>query len=204
MESTKSVAMALQQRRSIRWFDAKHRMSDEEFNYLMEHVRLSPTALNVQNWRFVRVTDPLQRQALREVGFEQAQFTDASELIIFCYHEKAWCEQPERYWRDAPDELASMFEKNFELYFSQPGIERDEGLRSCGMAAMSTMLLAAEMGYDSCPMTGYEPQAVARIIKLPADHRIAMMVALGKRTQQAWPRPGLLSMDELVVENRFA
>ena len=203
METSISVAEALQQRRSIRWFDASHRMSDDEFNYLMNHVRLSPTALNVQNWRFVRVTDQAQREALREVGFNQAQFTDASELIVFCYHEKAWQDRPERYWRDAPEELASMFKKNFELYFSQQGMEHDEGLRSCGMAAMSTMLLAREMGYDSCPMTGYVPDAVGEIINLPENHRIAMMVALGKRTQEAWPRPGLLPMDELLVENRF-
>ncbi len=204
METSISVAEALQQRRSIRWFDAAHRMSDDEFNYLMEHVRLSPTALNIQNWRFVRVTDAVQRQTLRAVGFDQAQFTDASEIIVFCYDQKAWQQQPERYWRDAPEELASMFKKNFELYFSQQGIERDEGLRSCGMAAMSTMLLAREMGYDSCPMTGYDPAAVAEIINLPANHHIAMMVALGKRTQEAWARPGLLPLSELMVENRFA
>ena len=203
MEIAMSVAKALQQRRSIRFFDQQQKMSDKEFNHLMEHVRLSPTALNVQNWRFVRVTDAAQRKAIREVGYGQAQMTDAAELIVFCYHEKAWQQQPERYWRDAPNELAAMFKQNFELYFSQQGIERDEGLRSCGMAAMSTMLLAKEMGYDSCPMTGFDFDAVAQIIALPADHRIAMMVAIGKRSQEAWPRPGLLALDEVVVENRF-
>lgn len=204
MERAMGVAEALQKRRAIRQFETDHHMSDEEFNHLMEHVKLSPTALNVQNWRFVRVTDEIQRKAIRQVGYDQAQMTDASELIVFCYHEKAWQDKPERYWQDAPSEVAEMFKTNFELYFSQPGIERDEGLRSCGMAAMSTMLLASEMGYDSCPMTGFDFDAVGKIIDLPADHRIAMMVAIGKRTQDSWPRPGQLSLNEVVVENRFS
>lgn len=204
MEATMSVAEALQQRRSIRRFDTEHRMSDEEFNYLMEHVRLSPTANNIQNWRFVRVADAALRQAIRGVGNDQAQMTDASELLVFCYHEKAWQESPERYWAEAPPEIARMVLGNFAPYFSQPGVEHEEGLRSCGMAAMSTMLLAKEMGYDSCPMTGFDFDAVARIIGLPENHRIALMVAIGKRTQEAWPRAGQLPFSEVVIENRFA
>jgi nitroreductase len=204
METEMGVAEALRQRRAIRGFDSAHRMSDEEFNHLMEHVRLSPTANNIQNWRFVRVTDAAQRQAIRQVGWNQVQMTDASELVVFCFNEKAWCEAPERYWQDVPSEVAQMVLGNFEPYFSQPGIERDDGLRSCSMAAMSTMLLAKEMGYDSCPMTGFDFSAVSRILQLPADHGIAMMVAIGKRIQEAGPRPGQLPLHEVVFENRFS
>ena len=204
METGMSVSVALQQRRAIRGFDTEHRMSDEEFNHLMEHVRLSPTANNIQNWRFVRVSDAAQRQALRQVGWDQVQITDASELIVFCYNEKAWSEEPERYWQDAPKEVAEMVLGNFEPYFSQPGVERDDGLRSCSMAAMSTMLLATEMGYDSCPMTGLDFNAASKILELPCNHGIAMMVAIGKRTHEAGGRPGQLPLNELVIENSFA
>lgn len=40
MEIAMSVAERLQQRRSIRLFDQTQRMSDSEFNHLLEHVRL--------------------------------------------------------------------------------------------------------------------------------------------------------------------
>lgn len=203
MNAVIGVAEALQQRRSIRAFEPEHKMSDEEFHYLMEHVRLSPTANNIQNWRFVRVTDEAEREAIRCVGFDQAQMTEASELIIFCYHEKAWQESPERYWKDAAPEVAEVVLANFPPYFTQEGVEHDEGVRSCGMAAMSTMLLAKEMGYDTCPMTGFDFDAVGKIIALPPHHRIAMMVAIGKRKQAAWPRGGQLPYEEVVINNRF-
>lgn len=204
MSENLGVSNALQQRRSVRWFDPKWQMSEEEFTYLMQHVVLSPTANNIQNWRFVRVTQKSQREAIRAVALNQAQVTDASELVIFCYNEKAWLESPERYWSDAPQEVAEIVLGNFSPYFTQPDIERDEGLRSCGMAAMSMMLLAKEMGYDSCPMTGFYFDAVAEIIKLPPRHRIAMMVAIGKKMKEPWPRPGQLPLADVVVENQFS
>ena len=45
--------------------------------------------------------------------------------------------------------------------------------------------------------------AVAKIIKLPEDHDIAFMIAIGKGIKDAWPRPGQLSLDEVLVENGF-
>jgi len=204
MENKQSVGQALQERRSVRWFDPDWRMSEEEFSRLMEHVVLSPTANNIQNWRFVRVTDRAQRKALRELAYNQAQVTDASELLLLCYNEKAWQESPERYWRSAPKEVAEMVLGNFPLYFNQPGVEHDEGLRSCGMAAMSIMLMAKEMGYDSCPMTGFDFDAVAEAIALPPAHRIAMMIAIGKGIKAPWPRPGQIPLEEVVIENRFS
>ena len=47
----------------------------------MELVILALTAFNIQNWRFVRVTDPEQCQAIRAVAWDRAQVTDASELL---------------------------------------------------------------------------------------------------------------------------
>jgi nitroreductase len=204
MNSNKTVSQALEARRSVRWFDPQWRMSEEEFSHLMSHVVLSPTANNIQNWRFVRVTDKEQREAIRRLAFDQSQITDASELVIFCYNEKAWQESPERYWRDAPQEVAEMVLGNFAPYFTQPGVEHEEGLRSCGMAAMSMMLLAKEMGYDTCPMAGFDFTAVAEVILLPPEHRIAMMVAIGKQVKQPWPRSGQLPLSEVLMENRFS
>jgi nitroreductase len=204
MSENLGVSEALRQRRSVRWFDPEWRMSEQEFTHMMQHVVLSPTANNIQNWRFIRVTDRAQRKAIRALALDQAQVSDASELVVFCYDEKAWQEKPERYWTNAPKEVAEMVLGNFPPYFNQPGIERDEGLRSCGMAAMSMMLLAKEMGYDSCPMTGFYFDSVADVLKLPPHHHIAMMVAIGKKVKEPWQRPGQLPLSEVVMENCFS
>ena len=90
-----------------------------------------------------------------------------------------------------------------QYYSGRDQVQRDETMRSCGIAAMSMMLLAREMGYDSCPMDGFDFDAVGKLIQLPDDHVIAMMLAIGKGTQAAWPRGGQLPMEEVVINNRF-
>jgi nitroreductase len=70
--------------------------------------------------------------------------------------------------------------------------------------AMQTLMLAAKaMGYDSCPMIGFDIEKVAELINLPEDHVMGAMVAIGKGTKDPWPKPGQLPLSELVVENTF-
>ena len=199
-----NVSEAIRERRAIKWYDPDHKMPEETFRRLMEHSILTPTAFNIQNWRFVRVTDPERRKAIRAVAWDQAQVTDASELLVLCFDTKSWGREPARYWRNAPPEVQGfLLPALAEYYRDKPQVERDEGMRSCGLVGMSIMLLAKEFGYDSCPMDGFDFDAVGRIIGLPEDHGIAFMIAIGKGTKDAWPKPGQLELDEVMLENGF-
>ena len=198
------VNEAVSARRAIKWYDTEHQMPEETFRTLMEHAILSPTAFNIQNWRFVRVTDPEQRKAIRAAAWDQAQVTDASELLVLCFDNKAWERDPQRYWRNAPQEVQDFLVPAIDAYYrDKPQVERDEGMRSCGLVGQTIMLMAQELGYQSCPMDGFDYDAVAEIINLPEDHSIAFMIAIGKGTRDSWPRPGQLDLDEVMVNNGF-
>jgi nitroreductase len=90
-----------------------------------------------------------------------------------------------------------------QYYQGKPEVQRDEVMRSCGLAGQTLMLAAKALGYDSCPMDGFDYGAVGKIIKLPTDHVISFMIAIGKMTKESWPRPGQLGYDEVVRENGF-
>ena len=198
------VSEAVRARRAIKWYDPEHQMPEETFRTLMEHAILAPTAFNIQNWRFVRVTDPAQRKAIRAVAWDQAQITDASELLVLCFDNKAWEHDPHSYWRNAPQEVQDFLVPAIDAYYrDKPQIERDEGMRSCGLVGQTIMLTALELGYQSCPMDGFDFDAVGKIINLPKDHTIAFMIAIGKGTRDAWPKPGQVPLDEVMVSNRF-
>ena len=200
-----NVSEAVSTRRALKSFDPEHRMPGETFRQLMEYAIQAPTAFNIQNWRFVRITDRGQRQAIRAVAWDQAQVTDASELLVLCFDNRAWERDPGRYWRNAPQEVQEfLLPALADYYRDKPDIERDEGMRSCGLAGMTIMLMARELGYDTCPMDGFDYEAVARIIGLPQDHAIAFMIAIGKATGEPWPRPGQLPLAEVLFENRFS
>jgi nitroreductase len=199
-----NVTQAITERRSVKAFDPQHRMSEQEINQLMSLAMLSPTAFNIQNWRFVLVTDPVLRQQIRAASWNQAQVEEATLLIVLTADLNAWAKQPERYWKNAPkaasDVLVSMIG---QYYQSNDQVQRDEAMRSCGMAATTLMLAAKEMGYDTCPMDGFDFAAVSKLLNLPADHIPTMFVVVGKALKAAAPRGGQLAMDEVVVYNQF-
>ncbi len=199
------VTEAVRKRRAIKWFDPQHQMPAAAFQTLMEHALLSPTAFNIQNWRFVRITDPQQRKAIRAAAWDQAQVEDASELLVLCFSNKAWEQDPASYWRNAPQAVQDFLVPAIGQYYSgRPQVVRDEGMRSCGLVGQNLMLVAQELGYDSCPMDGFDYAKVGEIIGLPADHEIAFMLAIGKGIKEAWPRPGQLPLAAVLLENRFA
>jgi nitroreductase len=199
-----NVTQAITERRSVKAFDPNHLMSEQEINQLMSLAMLSPTAFNIQNWRFVLVTDPLLRQQIRAASWNQAQVEEASLLIVLTADLNAWAKQPERYWKNAPKAASDVLVPMIGQYYqNNDQVQRDEAMRSCGMAATTLMLAAKEMGYDTCPMDGFDFAAVSKLLNLPADHIPTMFVVVGKALKAAAPRGGQLAMDEVVVYNQF-
>ena len=195
---------AIRARRAIKHFDAGHVMSAAEQRELLELAMQSPTAFNLQHWRFVVVDDTAQRKALRPLAWDQAQVTDASLLLVMCADLSSWERKPAQLWRDAPAPVQSFMLPAIDAYYrNKAQVQRDEAMRSCGIAAQTIMLAAKAMGYDSCPMDGFDFDAVGKLISLPEDHVITMMIAVGKKTQDVWPKPGQLGYDEVVIRNRF-
>ena len=198
------VNEAIKLRRSIKHYDPKHVMTKEEIDVLLSNAILSPTAFNIQNWRFVVVTDKGLRQKIREVSWGQAQVEESSILIVLVADLMAWNKQPARYWKDAPQTVQDYLVPAIHQYYhNKPEIQRDEAMRSCGMAAMNLMLSAKAMGYDTCPMDGFDFDQVAKLLHLPNDHMAAMFVCVGKGIKEAMPRGGQLPLNEVVIENQF-
>ena len=121
-------------------------------------------------------------------------------MIVLTADLKSWEKEPSRYWKNAPqaaqDYLIPMIG---QYYQGKNHVQRDEAMRSCGMAAMTIMLAAKEMGYDTCPMDGFDFEAVAKLLNLPADHIPTMFVVVGKALNEASPRGGQLTMNEVVI-----
>lgn len=198
-----NVIEAIQQRRAVKAFDPHHQIPADIRRALLENAALTPSAYNIQHWRLVDVRDPALRAAIRAVAWGQAQVTDASLLLVLCADLDAWQEEPQRYWDTAPQPVQDfILPKLDEYYRGKPQVARDEAMRSLGLIGMSLMLLAKDLGYDSCPMDGFDFDAVARLIHLPKHYAIGFMVAIGKATGESWPR-NRLAIDSLVVLDHF-
>lgn len=195
---------AIETRRSVKHFDPAHAMPEADMQRLLEAAILSPTSFNMQNWRFVWVRDADKRQAIRAAAWNQAQVTDASALLVLCADLNAHAREPQRYWQEAPQPVREMIVPMIgKFYTDQPQLQRDEAMRSIGIASQTIMLAARAMGYDSNPMIGFDPKVVAEVIGLPDDHVIGLMLAIGKAVKPAMPRGGQLPLAEVLVVDSF-
>lgn len=195
---------AIMARRSVKHYDPSFVMPTADIDQLFQSMLQAPTSFNLQHWRFVQVEDPQQRARIRDAAWDQAQVTDASLLLLLCADTQAWQRNPEHCWRNVPaDTRDFMLSMIHDFYADNPQLQRDEAIRSVGIVAQTAMLAAKAMGYDSCPMIGFDGQRVAELIRLPEDHVIGMMLAIGKADKTARPKPGQQSLNSVRVLDRF-
>jgi len=83
-------------------------------------------------------------------------------------------------------------------YAGKTAFQRDEAIRSASLAAMTLMLTATDMGFDTGPMIGFDPAAVSRLINLDDNHIPVMMIVIGKRTNEMRPRAFRLPPSDVV------
>jgi nitroreductase len=198
------VSEAIKSRRSVRHFDPNYVMPEQEIKEFFEAAMCAPTSFNIQNWRFVVVTDKEQKAKLRAAAWDQSQVSDASITVVLCADLKAWEKTPERYWKDTPKEVQDFLVPMIKpFYEGKEQLQRDEAMRSIGFAAQNLMLLAKEKGYDSSPMIGFDPEQFAKILNLPKDYVIGMMLSIGKATKPSVANPGRIGYEEAVFRDKF-
>lgn len=195
---------AIRERRAIKHFDPSHRFTAQEFDHLIDLAMQAPSSFNIQHWRLVNVVDAELRKQIRAAAWDQAQVTDASLLFVVTTDIKAWEKNPSQYFRNAPKEIQDILVPMIKpFYEGKEQLQRDEAMRSVGLIMQTMMLSAKAMGYDSCPMIGFDAEKVASLINLPKDHAIGGLVVVGKATKGAFPKPGYIEKSTLLIENRF-
>lgn len=197
------VFEAIEQRRAVKNYDPRVRLSEDELKTLLSAAALAPTAFNIHNKHFVAVIDEGQKVRLQAAANGQQQVRDAAVAVVFTGDANAH-RRPDRFLRDAtPDLRDQLTTVASQVYDGKPELLRDEALRSVGLAAMNLMLAAHALGYQSCPMSGFDPQAVSSVLDLDDDHPPLMIVVIGRGTEPPFPRLGLLRLNEIASIDRF-
>ena len=195
----------IQQRRATKQFDAGYVMSLEEKKELLNiALQNAPSAFNLQHWRPLLIEDRAQREKIREAAWGQAQVTDASMLVVLCGDLSSWESQVKNIWAEAAEPVQQYMVPAVDSYYrGKAQTQRDEIMRSAGIFAQTLMLAAKAHGYDSCPMDGFDFDAVGKIINKPEHYEICLMIAIGKGVSQPYPRIGKLPFEQIVKTDRF-
>lgn len=192
---------ALQFRHACKLFDESKPVSPADLHYVLEAGRLAPSSLGLEPWRFIVVEDRTLRRHLRPACWNQSQITSCSAAIVILAL-KAELAPATGYAHKMLRRLVASdaeLDEAMEIYRNiTHGDVTAWSVAQCHVAAANMMMAAAVLGIDSCPMGGFEPEAVADVLKIDrARYEVALLVALGHRAQ---PQPARhrLSLDELV------
>src|ERR1700722_14805958 len=76
------ILAALRWRSAVKVFDAAKKVSDADLHTILESGRLAPSSIGIEPWKFIVVTNPEIRTAMRAASHDQPKVTDASHLIV--------------------------------------------------------------------------------------------------------------------------
>ena len=194
----------IESRRSVKHFDPNHVMPEADLAELIRLTKLAPSSFNMQNYRLVVIRDKERQKQVRAAAWDQAHVEESSALFIMCADITSHLTDPATYWAHAPQPVQDILGPMIKPFSEgKDQLIRDEAIRSTGLAGMTLMLAAHDMGYDSCPMIGFDAAAVAKIINLPESHILSFMIPVGKQTQPAWDRGPRLPDETVVIHEAF-
>jgi nitroreductase len=196
-----AFARMLQFRHACKVFDEARPVVRADLDYILDAGRLAPSSLGLEPWRFIVVEDRALRRHLRPACWNQSQITTGSAVIVI-QALKAELAPETGYARTMLRRLAasdSGVDEAMQIYQQiVPGDLVAWSVAQCHIAASHMMLAAAAIGIDSCPMGGFEPEAVAEVLKIDrARFEVALLVAVGYRAQDQ-PARHRLPLDRLV------
>lgn len=71
--------------------------------------------------------------------------------------------------------------------------------KSCALAAQTFMIAMANEGYDTCPLEGFDSKQIKKLLKLPHDAGVNMVIPCGIRdgNKGIWGERGRVPFDEV-------
>lgn len=198
-----NFAQIAQDRRSIKSYTPDVSVSDQELDALFRQVVLTPSAFNLQHWRFIAVRDQDVKAAMQEAAWNQPQVGTSSVAILVTGKLNAY-EDAAAIYDDSPADVRErMVPMVDDFYAGKAQAQRDEAIRSASMAAMTLMYAAKDQGFDTGPMIGFDPDAMAKVLHVPADHVPVMLIVLGKGEPAHRGRSFRHPLTEVVKLDRF-
>jgi len=199
--TTKTTTMrflsAMEQRYTTKKYDPSKKLSPEQHTALQNILRLSPSSINSQPWKFTFVQTEVLKTQLSEVSWHNtAKVLDCDTVVVF----------------SRIDDIA-LFEQQIETtlpkgavgyykQFIQPQPEAQIRAwfgRQLYLALGVFLGACAEMGIDSTPMEGIEPEQYDQILGL-TGYTTLVAVAIGHRDPEDSNQPSKKPKTRLAID----
>ncbi len=186
-----SFLAQLNWRHATKSFEPSKKVSDADLAKLKETIVMSPTSFGLEPFHVRIVTDQALKDEIQPVSWNQAQVGTCSHLLVFCARTDVK-DRIETYFQIASGGDAAAREKLKDYEDMMRGFfaEKDDKFiyqwaRNQAYIAHGFALAAcAELQIDSCPMEGFDPEAVDKILDLPSHLKSVVMMPIGYREKE--------------------
>jgi nitroreductase len=144
------VFTAISQRSSVRAYKATD-VEEDKLKKILEAVRLSPSASNRQEWKFIVVRNEETKKKLAKAAFGQSFIGEAPVVIVAC-----------------------GTESKAIMACGQPAYTVDVSIACAFM-----ILQAYEMGLGTCWIGAFKEDETKKILNIPEHVRVVAMTPLG-------------------------
>ena len=149
----------IKQRYSCKQYSSRT-VEQEKLDAVLQAGRLAPTAKNLQEQHIYVITTQENLAKIDEVT-------------------------PCRY--GAPVVAVVAFDR--DNVYTYPGGKRDSGIEDAAIVATHMLLAAADEGVDSCWLNNFDPDKLKKLLSLPENEEILMLMDLGYASEETGPLP---------------
>jgi len=170
-------------------FDTKKKLKDKDLETILESIKMVPTSFGLQPFHVYVVKNQKLKNKIKLNSFLQPQVSECSHLLVFCI-EKDIKKRIKQYLSKTSKGLG--LKEKVKLQTSKAmllGWEKSKNdtqienwAKNQAYIALGFALAAcAELKIDSCPMEGFIPTQVDKLLKLPDNLKSVVFLALGYR-----------------------
>lgn len=184
-------------RYTTKTYDKNKRISDNNIQQLKEVLRLSPSSINSQPWKFIFVSDEEVKSELAYVSyFNEQKINEASHLVIF-----SAINNIEKFEKQIVENLPAGSVNYYNQFLKPlPEAEIKSWLQNQVYLSLGFFLSAcASLKIDSTPMEGIQNEEYDKILQLKG-YKTLFAVAIGYRDSEDGNQPSIKPKSRLPLE----
>jgi nitroreductase len=189
MNKNPKVITDLKWRYATKKFDKDFQLTQDQVKVLVEAFNLTATSYGLQPVKLIVVSDQALQDAMVDHCFGQRQPADASHVLVLCTshvdtdYVKAYFKMVQSI-RGTAEGILKPFEEFLTDSFSKKTVDEIEAwARNQAYLIMGNLLtVCAAQRIDSCPMEGFEPAGIDKLLKLDkVKLKSALLLPVGRR-----------------------
>lgn len=204
MNINDQILEAFKSRYACKAFVPNKKISENDFQTIIESGILSPSSFGFEPWKFLVIQNDDLREKLKRVAWGgQGQIPTASHFVVILARKasdtKFGSDYINKVLRDVqklPDEVAKLkgeYYKNFQINDFDLNDERklfDWACKQTYIALGNMLTTSALLGIDSCPMEGFDRVRLEEVLANeglmdPEHFGVSVLVAFGYRPDDA-------------------